>query len=80
VHQVSGWLSGAAEYFWLGARSEEGEYPLRSSTDERQSSRPKGAQSSWADCDENGPAAALLLSHGKTLLNPSTDHREPRTV
>jgi len=35
--------------------------PLWSLTDERQSSRPKGAQPRV--CDENGPAAALLLGH-----------------
>jgi len=30
--------------FWLGARREEGEYPLWSLTDEQQSTRPKSAQ------------------------------------
>jgi hypothetical protein len=36
--------------FWLGARREEGEYPLWSLTDEQQSPRRKSAQpSGWGD-------------------------------
>jgi hypothetical protein len=44
VHQVRGWYSGRRHVIRLNGRSEEGEYPLWSSTDERQSSQPKDAR------------------------------------
>jgi hypothetical protein len=34
-------IAARCRVFWLDARSEEGEYPLWSLIDERQSSRPK---------------------------------------
>ena len=61
VHQVSDWCSGAAASFWLDARSEEGEYPLWSFADCDKAAGQKAR--SPEGCDENGPAATLLLSH-----------------
>jgi len=71
VHQVSDWGSGTAGYFGLDARRSEpdwrleGEYPLWSLTDERSRGRGTAGQKTRSPegCDENGPAAALLLSH-----------------
>ena len=61
VHQVRDWYSGAAAYFgWMReAKRENTRCGLRLMSDKaagQKTRSPKG-------CDENGPAAALLVGH-----------------
>jgi hypothetical protein len=61
VHQVCGWYSGAAAYFgWMReAKRENTRCGLRPMSDKAASQKTRSPEGS----DENGPAAALLLSH-----------------
>ena len=61
VHQVSDWCSGAAANFgWMREAKREntrcGLLPMSDKAAGQKARSPQG-------CDENGPAAALLLSH-----------------
>src|SRR4029077_18286363 len=55
------WDSGAAAYFgWMGeAKRENTHCGLRPMSDKAASQKTRGPEG----CDENGPAAALLLGH-----------------
>src|SRR5262249_55736504 len=59
VHQVRGWYSGAAAYFgWMReAKRENTRCGLRPMSDKAASQKTRSPEG----CDENGPAAALLL-------------------
>src|SRR6516165_5360270 len=61
VHQVRGWYSGAAAYFdWMReAKRENTRCGLRPMSDKAASQKTRSPEG----CDENGPAAALLLGH-----------------
>jgi hypothetical protein len=61
VHQVRDWFSGAAAYFgWMReAKRENTRCGLRPMSDKAASQKTRSPEG----CDENGPAAALLLSH-----------------
>jgi hypothetical protein len=61
VHQVRDWDSGAAAYFgWMGeAKRENTRCGLRPMSDKAAGQKTRGPEG----CDENGPAAALLLGH-----------------
>ena len=61
VHQVRDWFSGAAAYFgWMReAKRENTRCGLRPMSDKAASQKTRSLEG----CDENGPAAALLLSH-----------------
>src|SRR6516164_5719227 len=61
VHQVRDWFSGAAAYFgWMReAKREKTRCGLRPMSDKAASQKTRSPEG----CDENGPAAALLLSH-----------------
>ena len=61
VHQVRDWFSGAAAYFgWMReAKRENTRCGLRPMSDKAASQKMRSPEG----CDENGPAAALLLSH-----------------
>ena len=61
MHQVRDWFSGAAAYFgWMrGAKRENTRCGLRPMSDKAASQKTRSREG----CDENGPAAALLLSH-----------------
>src|SRR6516164_43583 len=61
VHQVRDWFSGAAAYFgWMReAKRENTRCGLRPMSDKAASEKTRSPEG----CDENGPAAALLLSH-----------------
>ena len=61
VHQVRGWYSGAAAYFgWMReAKRENTRCGLRPMSDKAAGRKTRGPEG----CDENGPAAALLLGH-----------------
>ena len=61
VHQVRDWFSGAAAYFgWMREAKREntrcGLRPMSDKAANQKTRSPKG-------CDENGPAATLLLGH-----------------
>src|SRR6516225_2737300 len=61
VHQVRDWFSGAAANFgWMReAKRENTRCGLRPMSDKAASQKTRSPEG----CDENGPAAALLLSH-----------------
>ena len=61
VHQVCGWYSGAAAYFgWMREpKRENTRCGLRPMSDKAASQKTRSPEG----CDENGPAAALLLRH-----------------
>ena len=61
VHQVRGWYSGAAAYFgWMReAKRDNTRCGLRPMSDKAAGRKTRGPEG----CDENGPAAALLLGH-----------------
>jgi hypothetical protein len=61
VHQVRDWFSGAAAYFgWMReAKRENTRCGLRPMSDKAASQKTRSPEG----CDENGLAAALLLSH-----------------
>src|SRR6516162_7685263 len=61
VHQVRDWFSGAAAYFgWMReAKRENTRCGLRPMSDKAASQKTRSPEG----CDENGPAAASLLSH-----------------
>ena len=61
VHQVRGWYSGAAASFgWMReAKRENTRCGLRPMSDKATSRKTRGPEG----CDENGPAATLLLGH-----------------
>jgi hypothetical protein len=61
VHQVRDWFSGTAAYFgWMReAKRENTRCGLRPMSDKAASQKTRSPEG----CDENGPAAALLLSH-----------------
>ena len=61
VHQVRGWYSGAAAYFgWMReAKRDNTRCGLRPMSDKAGGRKTRGPEG----CDENGPAAALLLGH-----------------
>ena len=61
MHQVRGWYSGAAAYFgWMReAKRENTRCGLRPMSDKATGRKTRGPEG----CDENGPAAALLLGH-----------------
>src|SRR5271157_3857878 len=61
VHQVRDWYSGAAAYCgWMReAKRENTRCGLRPMSDKAAGRKARGPEG----CDENGPAAALLLGH-----------------
>ena len=61
MHQVRGWYSGAAAYFgWMReAKRENTRSGLRPMSDKAAGRKTRGPEG----CDENGPAASLLLGH-----------------
>ncbi|HEV3040225.1 MAG TPA: hypothetical protein VHA33_20845 [Candidatus Angelobacter sp.] len=61
MHQVRGWYSGGAAYFgWMReAKRDNTRCGLRPMSDKAAGRKTRGPEG----CDENGPAAALLLGH-----------------